>query len=79
MIASVIEGSPAAAADIEPGDLVYRINGRSAQGISLESIASLLSQKEGRKIKIVLDRNGKLVKKQFRLQDWYAPTGQFGF
>jgi len=79
MIASVIEGSPAAAADIEPGDLVYRINGRSAAGISLESIASLLSQKEGRKIKIVLDRNGKLVKKQFRLQDWYAPTGQFGF
>jgi len=79
MIASVIEGSPAAAAEIEPGDLVYRINGRSAQGISLESIASLLSQKEGRKIKIVLDRNGKLVKKQFRLQDWYAPTGQFGF
>ncbi len=79
MIASVIQGSPAASAEIMPGDLVYRINGRSAQGISLESIATLLSQKEGRKIKLVLDRNGKLVKKQFRLQDWYAPTGQFGF
>ena len=79
MIASVIDGSPAAAAEIMPGDLVYRINGRSADGISLESIASLLSQKQGRKIKIVLDRNGKLVKKQFKLQDWYAPTGQFGF
>jgi len=78
MITLVIDGSPAQAAGLLPGDQIYRINGRRAVGLSLESITTLLSQKEGKKIKINVIRDGNYLKKQFRLKDWYAPTGEFG-
>lgn len=79
MISLVIDGSPAAEAGLQPGDILLRINGRSSSNLSLETITSLMSLKEGKKIKLRILREGNYLKKQFKLKDWYTPTGEFGF
>ncbi len=78
MISMVIQGSPGEEAGLMPGDVIIKVNGRRASGLSLQSITSLMSVKEGKRIKMVIRREGKTMKKQFELRDWYMPTGEFG-
>lgn len=78
MISLVISGSPAEEAGLLPGDIIMKINSRRTSGLSLQSITSLMSMKEGKKIKMVVKRDEKTVKRQFVLRDWYMPTSEFG-
>lgn len=79
MISSVINGSPSAEAGLKPGDVIIKVNGRVSRNLSLQGITNLMSDKSGKKIRFVIMREEEQLKKEFRLQDWYLPTGSFGF
>ncbi len=79
MIGSVINGSPSAEAGLKPGDVITKINGRRSSNLSLQGITGLLSMKEDKKIRLIIMRGEEELKKEFRLKDWYLPTGQFGY
>ncbi len=70
-VVSVLEGSPANLAGVQPGDILHRINGRLASNLNLEKINKRLSGKEGKKVKITVLRNEKKIRTQFRLKEWY--------
>lgn len=69
VIRGVIEGSPAAKAGIRPGDVIKRFQWFPASWYSLEGILKRLKKRGDKKIRLVLVRNGKKVKKSFRLRD----------
>ena len=68
-IAGLRENSPALRVGLEIGDEVLKINGRDAWKLDLDDFTSLFSSKVGRKIKMEVNRNGKLLQFEFRLQD----------
>lgn len=77
MISSIIGGSPSAQAGLEPGDVILKMNRRSARNLSLEYITSSLAKSSGKKIRLTILRDGVKMKKTFLLQDWYLPVGAF--
>ena len=54
-----IEGTPAARAGLQPGDLIVSIEGESAQGMSLNKVVHVLRGKPGTKVTITIARGGK--------------------
>jgi membrane-associated protease RseP (regulator of RpoE activity) len=70
-IAQVVPGSPAAKARLEPGDEVVEIAGRPASTYTAESAAEVLDRgKSGRKVKLVIARDGKHRKVKLKLRDF---------
>ncbi len=69
LVKAVVPGSPAAQADIRPGDLIVRANGRSAALWSLSSLHKLFQKKSGKKIRLHISRQGQILKKEFRLKE----------
>lgn len=57
-IVEVRPESPAYKAGLEKDDILIRVNGRPAYKFSLSEITNLLSSKEGKKIKLLIERNG---------------------
>ncbi len=68
IIGDVLEHSPAAKAGILPGDQIVRIGWWPASWFSLNRITKMLSGKENSKIRLTINRNGTIIKKQFRLK-----------
>jgi carboxyl-terminal processing protease len=58
-VISPIDGTPAARAGLQPGDLIVQINGKSTQGLSLSKIVSELRGKPGTDVTITIARSGK--------------------
>ncbi|MBW4481312.1 MAG: S41 family peptidase [Tildeniella torsiva UHER 1998/13D] len=52
-----IEGSPAMAADIQPGDHIVQINGASTQGMTVEAAASQIRGEAGTTVDLLMQRN----------------------
>jgi len=75
IVYEVLPGSPAAAVDIRPGDLVTKINGIPCKLRSIDSSLSKFQGKEGKKFKLEIRRKGKPepILKTFRLRDYLAP------
>ncbi len=69
LINSVIKKSPAELAGVQPGDLIKKVNGIPSAFFSLGDITRILKKKVGKKIKLVLIRDGERIKKEFRLRD----------
>ena len=68
-VVSVRKDSPAGEAGIQPGDVLLRVNGRSAQYLSLAHIINLFRSRDGRKIRLKLKRGDEEIKTSFRLKD----------
>lgn len=68
IVHGVLEGSPADLAGLQKGDRVLRINSSPASLMTLETIGRKLRKKEGKKIKMVVKRNGQVIKFEFRLK-----------
>ena len=61
-------GSPAHAAGLQVGDIIFMINGRDAYKFSLTQISQLLSSGEGKRINFLIERNGRELKVSFALK-----------
>tara|TARA_Y100001968_G_scaffold257660_1_gene244410 strand:+ start:860 stop:1441 length:582 start_codon:yes stop_codon:yes gene_type:complete len=69
-IKSVINSSPASDADIESGDVILRIDGKSTKGMGLKEAIKLIKGPKDKPIKLVIDRTnekGKRKKIEFNL------------
>lgn len=66
---NVIEGSPAGEAGVQSGDQIKRINWWPVAFFSLGDVTRKLRGRKGRKIKMVVEREGEILKFEFRLRD----------
>ena len=57
-ISGVIAGTPAEAANLREGDLIYMVNGESASGLELSEIVSRIKGEEGTTVHLTLVREG---------------------
>lgn len=64
----VLPKSPAGLAGVKSGDLLYKINGKMAYEYTLIEIHNLLQRKAGKRISLVVKRNGEQVKIKFELK-----------
>ena len=67
-IAELRKDSPASKAGLQIDDIVLKINGKSAYSYKLQDITYLFSSKEGKKIKVLVERNGMELQYEFKLK-----------
>lgn len=67
-ISLIREKSPAHYAGLLKGDIILEINGKEAYNMNMEEIVFMLSQKDDKKIKILVDRNGEHLRFEFYLK-----------
>ena len=65
----VVEGSPASQSGIRPGDVILNINGHSYRYYDLDAIHRVLSRKQGRLVRLKIDRDGEIIRTRFRLRN----------
>jgi len=70
-ITVIRKGSPADKAGLLPKDIVLQVNGKSAYNYTLEEIVAILSLEEGKRIKLLIDRGGEILKYSFKLSSTY--------
>lgn len=58
-VVSVIKGSPAEKAGIKTGDVIMKVDGKDTLGESLDSVVLRIRGKQGTKVKIEVERDGK--------------------
>ena len=68
-ISQIRQGSPAHLAGLMENDILLEINGVAAYSLKMEEVIHMLSQKAGKKIKVLVDRNGQHLKYEFVLKD----------
>jgi C-terminal processing protease CtpA/Prc len=66
---NIVDGSPAAEAGLQIGDQIRRINGWPTTFFSLGDMIRKLRARKGKKIKLMVDRDGELLKFEFRLRN----------
>lgn len=67
-IYAVRENSPAYFAGLNVGDKIISINGKKAYHYTIQKITDLFQSEEGKKIEIVIERNGKEMDFEFYLE-----------
>ncbi|MGM0634947.1 MAG: aspartyl protease family protein [Bacteroidota bacterium] len=60
--------SPAAKAGMQRGDVILKINNRQAHALTLDKIKSILSEQEGKMVKLEIKRNDSIQDIDFRLE-----------
>jgi len=68
VVTSVLANSPSKEAGFKSGDIIRSINGIPTQIMSLQNALNFLHRKSGKKIKMTIERDGKKIKKVFRLR-----------
>ena len=81
-IQSIINGTPASNADIESGDVIIRVDGKSIKGMGIEEAIELIKGPKDKPVKLVLGRtneNGKKKKIKIRLarDTFEIPNNEF--
>ncbi len=69
IVQSIVEHSPASEADFRKGDEIVRIGLTPSVLLSLTDVQRIMQKKPGKKIKIVVKRDGKRLKKKIILRD----------
>ncbi|MDP2424146.1 MAG: aspartyl protease family protein [Bacteroidales bacterium] len=64
----VVKGSPAEHAGMMTGDILLSVNGSLAQDMSLSDLNYLFRSRPGKKIKLLLERNGQKIRIKFHLE-----------
>jgi len=68
-VLNVLPGSPAEEAGIHAGDRILRVGWLAASLRTLEDLQGMLQRKPGKQVKIVIKRDGKVMKKWIVLRD----------
>jgi aspartyl protease/PDZ domain-containing protein len=69
VVIDVLEGSPAAEAGLQKGDILKRVNLFPSAIFSLRDLHRIFSRKAGKKVRVVFMREGKRLKKSFTLRN----------
>ncbi|QLE00498.1 PDZ domain-containing protein [Galbibacter sp. BG1] len=67
-IAQVREGSPASEVGLRPGDVILQVNNRSIHNNTLQEVSEMINEKEGKTVRLIIDRQGSELKFAFELQ-----------
>lgn len=70
-ISQLRDDSPAKNAGLVVGDIILEINGSVAYNKEMQEVISILSQKENKKIKLLISRNGQHLKYEFYLKSMF--------
>jgi len=70
-VKDVLEGSPANEAGILPGDKLLKMGILPIKFYTLPTVYKKLQKREGKKINMVVERNGLKIKKSFVLRDFF--------
>ena len=62
-IQSIINGTPASNADIESGDVILEVDGKSTKGVGIEEAIELIKGPKDKLVKLVLGRTNEKGKK----------------
>ena len=65
---SVRKGSPACYAGVKVGDVLTSINYSKASSLTLPEVMAKFQDRDGRKVRLTLSRNGETIKVSFRLK-----------
>jgi C-terminal processing protease CtpA/Prc len=68
-IVEIRQGSPAERAGLLKGDVILTINGKDSHTLELQNVIGYFKSKTGKLITLVIDRNGKIMSFDFRLED----------
>jgi hypothetical protein len=68
LISFIRKGSPAHFAGLMEGDIILEVNGKSAYRLKMDEIIYMLSQKENKKIRLLIDRKGQHLRYEFTLK-----------
>lgn len=68
IVQEVRPDSPARNAGVQEGDVFKAVNGIDAKNLDLSQINHLFRSKEGRKVRLKIEREGKTIKKVFKLK-----------
>ncbi|NNC71021.1 MAG: PDZ domain-containing protein [Flavobacteriaceae bacterium] len=68
-ISLIRKDSPAFKAGLLKNDIVLEVNGKAAYQYELQEITNIFSDREGKRIKLLIERNGKKMIYSFRLED----------
>lgn len=60
-VASVTSGSPAEAAGMLSGDLLFSVDGTLLAGLDLEQVRNMIRSRNGKEISLRVDRNGEML------------------
>lgn len=67
-VSQIRKESPAHYAGLREGDIILEINGKTAYSMEMPEIIYMLSQKEDKKIRVLVDRNGQHLRYEFYLK-----------
>lgn len=68
-ITGIRDGSPADKADLRIDDFIINLNGVDIDKLELGDMYRLFNYKHGKKIRMMIERNGVMIQKVFRLED----------
>ncbi|WP_191860529.1 PDZ domain-containing protein [Hanstruepera ponticola] len=63
------ENSPAKNIGIELGDIILEVNGKDVKDYTLQHVIDILSGKDGKKIRLLIERQNKIFEYKFQLKD----------
>ena len=67
-IVEIREGSPAEKAGLRIGDVILNVNNRHAHQFSMQQVIQMFYGETGKRIRLVVDREGVPMKFEFRLE-----------
>lgn len=67
-ISEIRKGSPAHLVGLMVGDIILEVNGTPAYSIQMDRLVYILSQKEDKKVRMLIDRNGEHLRYEFYLK-----------
>ena len=73
-ISGVIKGSPAEAANLMEGDIIYKVDGEDMTGLELEEVVGKIKGEEGTKVTLTLIRNGETMDQELTRAKVNSPT-----
>lgn len=67
-IKGVLEGSPASKVGLQKNDIILNINNKPVYDLTLAEIVQKFQESDGKKIRMLIERNGQKMKFEFRLK-----------